>query len=119
MAKIIEATCEAGVVTADEVPVTAADILSEGVRSSEGILLLDENKAKYVTSNAEDIKDAIDKLNDILGQASDLMSSIVTDTIFIPGTGGASLIFPPGFSAGKASLDAAIEELNAMKDNLK
>lgn len=119
MTKILDATCEAGIVTAEDVPVSDAQILSQGTKSSEGILVMDEDKATYVTSNADDLKDAIDKLSSILGDLSDLVASIVNDTVFIPGTGGASLIFPPAFSASKATIDAAIDELDAMKEMLK
>jgi len=117
--KMIEASCENGIVQADDVPVSAAEILSQGTKASEGMLFLDDDQATYLTSNAEDIKDIVEKLSDILDKVSSLVASIPNDTIFIPGTGGASLVFPPTFAANKASLDSAIDELNEMKDMLK
>lgn len=119
MTQILDATCVNGSVTSESVVVSDADILSQGTRSSEGILVIQDDEAKYLTSNAEDLQDAIDKLSDILDQVSSLVASIVNDSVFIPGSGGASLTFPPSFSTDKAALDSAIDELNQMKDNLK
>jgi hypothetical protein len=76
MSKIIEATCVGKVVTADSVPVPAADILSEGVGSSQGVLLLDEDLAKYVTSNASDIKSALEKIASALGSIASALTAI-------------------------------------------
>ncbi len=56
MSKLLEATCTAGVVTAESVPVPAADVLSEGNGPSSGVLLIDGEKAKYITSSASDVK---------------------------------------------------------------
>ena len=119
MTKMIEAMCVDSMVMADGVVVAEAEILSEGVGASEGVIILDEDRVTYLTSNAADIKQLIEMASSILNDASDLMASIVDDTIFIPGTGGASLIFPPGFAAGKAALDASIEEFDALKETLK
>ena len=68
MSKMLEAQCVAGVVTAGIIPVPAADILSAGIGPSTGVLLLDEDKAKYITSNASDIKTALDAVATALTQ---------------------------------------------------
>lgn len=67
MSKMLESTCESQVVSVGEVTV-AADILSQGNKASAGVVILDVDKAKYVTSNASDIRDLIVSLVTIINQ---------------------------------------------------
>jgi hypothetical protein len=62
MSKMLEATCVGGVVTSQGIPVPAAQILSEGVGLSSGVLFLDEDRAKYFTSNASDLKTTLEQI---------------------------------------------------------
>lgn len=94
MAKILPATCEAGIVTIESHVITPATILSEGVKSSSGIAIIDEEKVSYVTSNSSDIKDLIESLCSIL---------TAIDAVTVA----------PGGST------AAIAQLLASKENLK
>lgn len=105
--KMLDAVCENNVVTSEGVTV-AAEILSEGVGSSEGVVLLDGPKAKYLTSNATDIKDSIEKMSEILQQLVTILSGLdgVTNS--------------PGAQAGAiSSLSALNDEFEALKDTLK
>lgn len=90
MSKILEASCAAGIVTADNLPVAGSIILSEGVKPSTGVLLLEEDKATYVTSSASDIKDLITNLETIIDQLVITLTAIDAVTT-APGSNAASI----------------------------
>lgn len=121
MSKMLEATCVGGVVTAEDTPVPAADILSEGIGSSEGILLLDGVKAKYVTSSAQDLKEAIEQIVSILGdvasalQSIDTVGTLITTSPAGPGTA----IWVPVATTSIAQINSGRTQLNTLKDMLK
>lgn len=112
MSKVINATCVGKVVTADSVPVPAATILSEGVGPSTGVLLLDEDLAKYVTSNASDIKSALDKIADALTQIATALTLIDAKPLGI---------LPPAPVAASqvALITAAQAQIAVLKETLK
>jgi hypothetical protein len=76
MSKMLEATCSAGVVTSEGVPVTVAEILSEGVGASEGVLFLDEDTAKYIAKTSPDLKTALTRIVSILSELTVALSLI-------------------------------------------
>lgn len=90
MSKILQATCVAGVVTAEGIPVPAADVLSEGVMASTGILVMDEDNATYVTSNASDIKTMIENLGSLLDQVIVVLTGLDAVTVS-PGSMAAAI----------------------------
>jgi hypothetical protein len=55
MSKAIDATCQAGVVTADGVTVPGTTVLSQGVGASAGVLVLDEEKKFYIPKTSPDL----------------------------------------------------------------
>jgi hypothetical protein len=118
---MLEATCVAGVVTSEGVSVPAADVLSEGVAQSSGILFLDEDKAKYVTSSAQDLKTTIEDLIDILGDVASALSSIdgVGSLITTCGAGPGSATWVPVATASIAAINTGIGQLTTLKENLK
>src|ERR1044071_5853784 len=65
MPKILEATCTAAVVTVYELPVEAV-ILTQGTAESEGLLLMQDDKAYYVAANTSDIVNLIDSMKAII-----------------------------------------------------
>lgn len=113
MSKMIEATCVGGVVTADSVPVPAADILSEGVGSSSGILILDQDQAKYITSNATDIKAAIEKINSALSEIASALTAIAGQML------GPATAPPPTLPASVIAINLKVTELTTLKGMLK
>lgn len=64
---MLNATCNAHVVTVEGKAVTAT-VLSQGTLPSEGVLLLEKENAKYLTSNATDISAMIQTMCTILDQ---------------------------------------------------
>jgi hypothetical protein len=127
MSKILKATCAAGVVIAedDEVPVDA-DILSEGVGDSEGLLILNKNKATYITSNASDLKTDIEKTVDALTKCASSNTTLAGSLTAIAGALTALanpvptlLTDATTLTANAAAINVAIGLLNTLKGTLK
>lgn len=114
MSKVLRATCEGGTVTALETEVESARILSEGVGASEGILVLDEERADYLASNASDIKKLLTAIVSALGEVSSALSSIDAKP-----TGGSGSAPAPAAGGNVSAIDALKDELDELKDNLK
>ncbi len=93
MSKVVDATCNAaGIVTADGVPVTDAVILSQGKASSSGVLLIEELKSTYVTSNATDIKALITNVKAIVDKITSIVTSLNAATPGTPATADIALL---------------------------
>lgn len=107
MSKILNATCVGGVVKVGEIIIPGAVILSQGALSSVGILVLDEDMATYVASNATDLKGVIE---DVASMVQSIVSVLTTlDTAVTMGANAASI----------ASITTAKTTFLAKKDNLK
>ncbi len=113
MSKILEATCVAGLVKIDGLPITDATVLSQGTKASTGAALLDEDKCTYVASNATDIADLITKLSDLVQLVSDTFSSIGA------GMTGPTTAPPPTLPAAIVQLALIKTQLTAQGSNLK
>jgi hypothetical protein len=112
MSKILEATCLSGVVKWEGSPVEA-EVLSEGNGQSSGVLLLEKEKAFYLTSNASDLKTTMEKLIDALTK--------VTETLTAIGSGMTGpTTAPPGVLATNVvAINLLVTELTTLKGNLK
>jgi hypothetical protein len=113
MTRIIDASCLAGVVSVDGTPTTLVDVMTQGNRASEGIVILDKNNAKYLTTNAEDIADALEKIADALGTIASSLTSIGA------GMTGSTTAPPPGLGANVTAINLVATQLDAMRINLK
>lgn len=118
--KALSATCENKVVTADGVSVPAAEILSEGVGASSGVLIIDEDRAKYIADTTPDLKVALEKIIAALGQVSSALSTLAGKSYLTAATGG---VPDPTASTSWASniseLDNLASELTTLKGALK
>jgi hypothetical protein len=90
LARIFDASCAAGIVTVEGKPVVPVTILSEGVKPSTGVALLQGNKLSYLTSNASDIKDLIQNMSAILDQIVLALTGIDAVTT-VPGSNAAAI----------------------------
>lgn len=115
MSKTLLASCQAKIVTASGVPVATAEILSEGVGSSEGVLILDEDTAFFLTSNASDIKTLLEKIVDALGKITDSLTTLDTSGFWIAD----STPSPPQLASNITDIQGLTLELNTLKDTLK
>lgn len=107
MSKVLAASCQAGVVTIGQTTV-AADILSEGNGASSGVAILDEGAVYYLTSSAEDLKNTISSIVDILNDLTTTLTAIDGATNS-PGANAASI----------SAIAASVTALELTKDLLK
>jgi hypothetical protein len=112
MAEILNATCSNQVVKVGTTPVNC-DILSQGDGASSGILILQGEQKKYVTSNAADLNATLVKLVDVLGTIADTLTAIGAGML------GSATAPPPTLAASVASIEAVRAELNTLKGVLK
>lgn len=113
MSKILDATCQGRTVTADQIPVPDAEILSEGQGQSEGVLLLEGERVRYLTSNASDLKTSIEKVVNSIDKIASILTAIGA------GMTGSTTAPPPTLAADVAALQAIGTELTTLKGNLK
>lgn len=111
MSSILNATCVGGVVSSEGVPVVEAEILSKGVGASTGALLLHEDRAIYVTSNAADLETALTQIASALGQVATALTAIST-SVCPPGS-------PLSNAAAVASAATAVTTAQAALTTLK
>ncbi len=78
MSKVLDASCLAGVVSVDGVPLLGATVLSEGVAASDGFAVLDEGNAWYIAKTSPDLETTLDKLNDVLSQLTTALTNTAT-----------------------------------------
>lgn len=76
MSKTLPAECVQSVVSFNGVTIPDAEILSEGNGQSNGIAIIDDDKAYYVTSSATDLKNAIVALNSMITKITNVLSAL-------------------------------------------
>lgn len=114
MSKVIEATCENELVTAEGVVVESAEILSEGVAASEGVLVMDKEKTYYLAKTSPDLKSTLEKLISTLTQIASALTAIDAKP-----TGGSGSAPVPAATGNVSSINTLKSELTALKDGLK
>lgn len=138
MSKVLEASCIGGVVSVQGVPVPGVILLSEGVANSDGILIVDEGKAYYLTNIGNDLDtalgkviEALEKIGAALEKTVDSLTAIDTAQyiIAVSGGSGAPAVGTPsppvaagdisGITSAAAELEAVKAELEALKGNLQ
>lgn len=114
MSKVLDATCSASSkITADGIEVVGAVILSEGKKASAGVAVMDGDKVWYLTSNAADLKDAIDLAAQALTQAAAGLTAAGSGLDGIaPGSGTA-------VTAAANQITPLVTQLNQLKEALK
>lgn len=123
MSKVLEATCEAGVVTCQGVPVPDVIILSEGVGDSTGILILQAGKAYYVVKGSPDLDETLENLINALGQIVTAYNQAVTGlnkavtALTQAGTGMGLIDAKPTGGSGSASTPVAAGNITAIGTN--
>lgn len=145
MSKIIEATCQAGIVSIEQIPHQGVKILSEGVGQSQGIAILEVDKQTYIANTTPDLKTtlekliaALEKVETALEKVSDGLDKTKTvlnthDTAgFLIGASGGVPYTPTsaaniagigtaksGVDTAKSGLETIRSELTTLKGNLK
>lgn len=127
MSKLIEATCNDGVVTALGVTVDNVVILSEGVGASSGVLILDEDSATYIAKTSPDLKTTILKAITALTETADGLSKVASTLTSIGSMMTGPTTAPPPtlpadvatINAHVADIESAVDELQTLSEDLK
>lgn len=114
MIKALKATCVAGIVTADSLPVSGATVLSEGLGSSSGLALIQDGDVYYLTKTSPDLKSALDQISTALSQIASALAAL--DAKPVGGVGSAPA---PAVAANVAAVSAAQSAIAALKGMLK
>lgn len=121
MSKILDATCDAsGKVTADGAIVPEATVLSEGKQASSGVLLIEEDRARYITSSATDIKTTIEKTITCLTDLSSALTEIATALTSIgAGMTGPTTAPPPTLPTAVTNITSKVSAIATTKSELE
>lgn len=120
MSKMLPASCVGGIVTSEGFPVPAAEILSEGVGQSEGILLIDEDEARYLAKTTPDLKTTLEQTIAALDQLSSAMTTVASALTSIGAMmTGPTTAPPPTLPTDVASITAAVVQATAAKVQLQ
>lgn len=134
MSRVLQATCIAGVVSVNGIPVPGVTLLSEGISQSQGILVVDEDRIFYLTNLGNDLETTLEKLIDTitklnngltkttegLGKAVAALTKLDTKGFLIAATAGVPS--PPiaatdilGITTASTAITQAVTELNVIK----
>jgi hypothetical protein len=112
MAKILPATCVGGVVKVGALEVPSAVILSEGVASSAGVLVVEEDAAHYLAKTSPDLKTTLEKIASALGQIATALTALDAKPL-------GTLPAAPSSAAAIAQITTLQGELTTLKGALK
>lgn len=120
MSKMLEASCVAGVVTAEGIPVPAAEILSQGVGASSGRLFIDENDAVYIPDATPDLKTTLDKVLSALDQVVTALNATAVALTAIDAAAAAKLVVTaPVATAAITQVTTAATAITAVEIELQ
>jgi len=113
MPKALAATCVSGVVTCEGVALAGAVILSEGVGSSSGYVVIDEEKIYYVAKTSPDLKTTLEKLISITNKVTALFTSVGA------GMHGDTTAPPPTLASDVSAISAEVAILQTLTESMK
>lgn len=121
MSKALEATCDAnGIVTAEGFQVPSAVILSEGKAASEGLLILEEEKATYVAKTSGDLKTSIENMVSALDAVASALTTVAnTLTAIGGGMTGSSTAPPPALPTNVSQINSKVSEIQSLKSEFE
>jgi hypothetical protein len=121
MSKIIQATCENGVVKVGSFVISEAIILSLGTApNSSGVLIIEGGVSYFMSSSAGDLDLTLEKLISAIEKIALTVTKI--GTIFTAvgaGMTGPTTAPPPTLAVDVVDLNAKVTELNALKADLE
>lgn len=118
MAKVLNASCVGGVVSAEGVSVPNAVILSEGVGASAGVLILDGPRAYYAARTTPDLETTLENLILALDQVKSALDSAASALTTIDNKPAGTLPPSPAAGADIAGITSAGEEIAAASGDL-
>lgn len=105
--KVFNATCAAGIVVVNGLPLVGCPILGEGVGPSAGYVVMAENKVVYLPKTTPDVKT-------LIGLIETLCTNIASLTVTTVGIGS-----PTSTPLNSASFLALKAQLTVLKSTLK
>jgi hypothetical protein len=112
MSKMLDASCSGGVVIAEGVPVPEAQILSEGVGPSTGVIIIDEDRARYLAKVTPDLKTTLEKIASALGAIASALTAIDSKP-------AGTLPPAPAAAANIATITSLQTDINTLKGMLR
>ncbi|MDR0676641.1 MAG: hypothetical protein LBF97_06345 [Elusimicrobiota bacterium] len=95
-------------------------ILSQGKAKSEGIVIMSQDDAVYITIPITSLKNILDEVSNLASNVNDLISKITVASLGVPTQGWAS---PPTLPTALQSVSQAISQLqnkiSELKENLQ
>lgn len=113
MPRVLNATCEGGVVTAEGVTVPGAVILSEGVGASSGLLFLDGDKKTYIGKTSPDLETTLEKTIAAINKIAEGLTAAGSALDGIAGGSGTPV------TTAATQLAPIVAELETLKGQLK
>jgi hypothetical protein len=113
LAKVLEATCEDGIVTLEGQEIEVDLLLSEGVAPSQGVLIIDGNKTYYVARTSPDLKSSLETLTEAINSIADVLTAIGA------GMTGPTTAPPGTLAADVTAIQALATELEDLGESLK
>ena len=112
MNRIVDASCENKILKI-EGQIVDGMILTQGVGESEGVAFIDGEKVVYITSNSDDIKETLTKLNTAILKIGEILTAIGA------GMTGPTTAPPPTLASGVIELTNMASELTLLSGKLK
>lgn len=119
MSKIVEATCESGVVKVMGLTISDAVIYSKGVANSTGVLIIDGAQSFYLASSALDLETTLTKLITALDKTSMAFIKVGTTLTAIgAGMTGPTTAPPPTLVSDVLDINAKATDIATAKTEL-
>lgn len=117
MSKVLDATCEAGIVKVGTVAIPEAIKLCEGIAPSVGNLIIQGDKMYYVAKTTPDVKTLITQMIALLTDVKTGLQLLDSRVGLVSATGGVPNVVVA--TSTIASITSKIATLTTLKDNLK
>ena len=119
MSKVLEATCEGGVVKVGTLTIEGAVIHSEGEGASQGVLIMEEAESHYLAKTTPDLKTTLGKLSDTLDELSTVLNKVATTFTSVgAGMTGPTTAPPPTLATDVASIVTSATQLTAIQTEI-
>lgn len=119
MSKTLRATCENGVVTAENTTIQEARVLSSGIGASQGVVILDDERADYIPDTTSDLEETIDQTIALAEAAAEGLSATSSAIGVVGAEAG---VAAPALAALQVPIDLAassLEDVAAALEELK
>lgn len=120
MLKILAAVCVGGQVKVGETILQNANIVSQGVGDSEGIVFIDDLDIYYIPMANTDLKTTLEKIVAALTEVATGLTQTATGmgAIDVKPTGGTGSAPAPAAASNITNINSAVSQINTIKSDL-